>query len=162
MTEYERSKELTNTVHDMVSDAGMAEFNDLRQQELSIECLLEVRENSKGEPLALNGAPPVRAVKIPPVYHLLTKSHYVVLANEDWWKHANEIQQKAALHHALMTIKVEVTDKGAIVLTRRKPDVIAFTETVSHFGAWNATLIDFKDAFKMSAKQFAENMKAEV
>lgn len=157
MTEYVTDKEFSDAVEDMLADNELPEFNPIREQELMLFSLLMVRENAQGEPMPVEG-PPLVCRKIPPIFHALTKGHYVVLGDHNWWNHANEIQQKAALHHALMSIEVEVGDKGKIKLGRRKPDVIEYRATVAHYGAWNASLLDFRDAFKQSAKQFAEKV----
>ncbi len=162
MTEYEVSKEFSDAVEDMLSNTELPEFNPIREQDLKIFSLLEIRENNKGEALKIEG-PPITCRKIPPVYKVLCGGQYVVVGNHDWWNHANEVQQKAALHHALMSINIEVEDgeqpgEKIVKLSKRKPDVVAYTSTISHFGAWNTILIDFKDAFKRSAKQFAENV----
>jgi Putative phage metallopeptidase len=162
MTDYDVSKEFSDAVEDMLSDAEVTEFNPIREQDLKIFSLLEIRENNKGEPLKVEG-PPIVCRKIPPVYKALCNGQYVVVGNHDWWNHANELQQKAALHHALMSINVEIEDgeqegEKIVKLSKRKPDVVAHTETISRYGAWNDTLIHFKDAFKRSAKQFAENL----
>ncbi len=161
MIDYEASKEFSDAVEDMLNDQTLPEFNPIREQDLQIFSLLEIRQNAEGEPLPFNG-PPVVCRKIPPVYKALCKGQFVVLANFDWWNGVNEVQKKAGLHHAFMSIEVEIKETKAgpkVKLVRRPPDVVAYTHTISHFGAWNATLVDFKDAFKLSAKQFAENVK---
>lgn len=158
MTEYDPNKELSDAVEDMLGDAEYPEFNPIREQELQIYSLMCVREDAKGEPVKCKGAPIV-CRKIPAIYQALTKGgHYVVVADNNFWTHANEIQQQAALHHALMSIQVEVTDKGGIKLQTRKPDVMEHSATVAHFGAWNEDLLCLRDALKQSAKQFAEKV----
>jgi hypothetical protein len=157
MTEYDINQEFCNAVEAMLADDKYEELNPIREQELQIFSMLVVRHNTKGEPLPPKD-PPVVCRRIPPVFEALTKGHYVVLADHEFWTHSAKLVQDAALHCALSAILVEVSDKG-VKLKTKAPDFVGYRTNVKRFGAWKPPLVDIRDALKQSAKQFAENAK---
>jgi len=161
MIEYIEHKEFSDAVEEMLSDVSVVEFNPIREQDITVLSLVVVRTNTDGEEEEPKGKPIV-CKKISPLFTALTKAHYLLVCDNYFWNHADGTQQKAALHHALMQINVEKTKKGAIKLGTRKPEVQEFRSTVARYGAYTENLLDFRQAFQRSAKQFVENTKAKA
>ena len=160
MTEYEENPEFKAAVEKMLADKTLVEFNSIREHEnITVLTLLCSRTDAKGEFVACKG-PPIVCRKIPAPFEAITGAHYLLIADYYFWNHANEIQQKANLFHALMCINIEDTEKGEVKTSTRKPEVQVFRSEVARFGAHNDVLLDIREALKQSAKQFAENMKA--
>ena len=159
MTEYETNEKLDKDIKAVLDKKIHVEFNPIREQELKILSLIVTKTNKDGEEEPLKRA--VVCKKLPPDMKALTKGHYVIRMCHYFWTHANEIEKDALIHHALMTILVEKSAKtGKIVLKTRPPDVVEFRATVYRYGAYNETLIDFREAFKMASKQLVESHKA--
>jgi hypothetical protein len=159
MIEYEQNQDFSQAVYEMLADKTITEFNPLREYEVKVFALLCIRTDKDGEHVEGTGAPVV-CKKISPPFQVLTKGHYLIIGEYYFWTHANEIAQKAALHRALMQIEVEKDDeKKTLKFKSRKPDIQEFRSTVARFGAWNESLLDFREAFKISAKAFAESQK---
>jgi hypothetical protein len=160
-TEYEVNKKFAEDVDAIVNNTRFVEFNPLREQEIKISSVVVTRTNDEGEHVPPPGgeADAIRCVKLSPVLQLLTEVSYLILGDHYFWTHADEIKKNAAIHRALMTINVEKSKEGKIVLKKRKPTIQEFPATVAHFGAYNECLLDMREALKTSAKQFAENQK---
>lgn len=161
MIEYEKSKELSDAVDDMLADTSVVEFNPIREQDITVFSLMAIRTNTEGEEEEPKGKP-ITCRKIPTVFAELTEGHYLIVADNYFWNHTDDNQKKAALHHALMQINVEKNKKGEIKLGTRKPEVQEFRSTIARFGAYNDTLLDFRQAFQASAKQFTESKKVKA
>lgn len=159
MTEYEDNHEFTKAVQSMLADKTLTEFIPLREQNIKLFALLSIRTDAQGEHVEAKGTPIV-CKKIPPHFEVLTKGQYLIIGDYYFWTHANEIAQQAALHRALMQIEIEKDEeKKTVKLKSRKPDVQEFSTTVARFGAWNDALLGFREAFRTSAKVFAESHK---
>jgi hypothetical protein len=157
-TEYEINAEFQKDVNALVEDKTMVEFNPIREQELRIVAVVCIRTNNEGEHEQPKGCP-VKCTKLSPIIRLLTEHHYLVVGDYYFWTHANEIQKKAAIHRALMSINVEKSKTGEIKLKTRKPEIQEHRATIARFGAFSEELVDMKEAFKMAAKQFTESQK---
>lgn len=161
MIEYIEHNEFSEAVENMLADTSIVEFNPIREQDIRVLSFVVVRTNADDEEVEPKGSPIV-CKKIPPLYALIAKALYMVVCDNYFWNHADEIQQKAALHHALMQINVEKTKKGAIKLGTRKPEVQEFRSTVARYGAYTESLLDFRQAFQNSAKKFVESKIAKA
>jgi len=158
MTEYDVSEKFEKVFKKVLENKSYVEFNPIREQELTIHCLVAVKTNNEAEPLEIN--PPVVLKKVPPEFKVLTKGHYYIRICNYFWEHASDTEVEAAIHRALMGIQVDKNPKtGKISLKKRKPDVVEYRATVNRYGAYSEVLIDFRDAFKASAKVFAESQK---
>lgn len=158
MIEYEENAEFKAAVEDMLAEKPLVEFNAIREHEIVVFSLLCVRTDANEEHVQCKGDPIV-CKKIPPPLQLLTGGHYLIIGDYYFWTHANKEQQRANLYHALMHIEVEESDKGGVKIGTRKPEVRVFRSEVTRFGAHNELLLDFREAFKQSAKQFTETHK---
>ena len=159
MIEYEDNKEFKIAIEKMLADKTLTELNPLRENEsVTIFSLLCIRTNKQDEYVQGKG-PTIVCRKIPGPFQALTGGHYLVIADYYFWNHADELQQRAKLYHALMHIDIDKNDEGELKLGTRKPNVQVFTSEVARFGAHTEGLLDIREALKQSAKQFAETLK---
>ena len=156
MIEYESNNDFSQAVHSMMADKTITEFNPLREQDVKVFALLCIRTDSEGEHVEGKGAP-ILCKKIAAPYEVLTKGKYLIIGEYYFWTHANEVAQKAALHRALMQVEIEKDEeKKTVKFKTRKPEIQEFRSTVARFGAWNDSLLDFREAFKTAAKALVE------
>jgi hypothetical protein len=161
MMEFEDNKEFKAALEKMLADKSMPEFNPIREQEATIFGLLCIRTDANGESVQGKGTPIV-CRKIPAPFQTLTGGQYLVIADQYFWNHVDEIKQRASLYHALMHISIEVPEKGEVKFGTRKPPVQAWPSEVAKFGAHTDALLDIREAMKHGANRFAENMKSKT
>lgn len=161
MIEYEDNKEFTGAIEKMLADKSFPEFNPIRDEEATIFGLFCIRTDANGDAVQGTGAP-ITCRKIPAPFKTLTGGHYLVIADQYFWTHVDEVKQRASLYHALMHIDIEVPEKGETKFGTRKPPVMAWPSEIAKFGAHNDVLLDFREAFKQGANRFAENMKSKA
>lgn len=158
MTEYVDEKEFKDAIEDMLDDVTFPELNPIREHEVVLFGLICVRMNSKDEEVQCKGAP-IILKKLPAPFQTLMEGHYLLIGDHYFWTHADEKKKKGALYHALMHIEITVPEKGPVKYGTRKPPVQAWPSEVAKFGAHTEVLLDFREAMKTGANQFAESMK---
>lgn len=159
-TEFVPDKEIANAITDMLGDTDYPEFAPLRENEVKIESCLMVRTNQEGEDQKPK-ADPITAKKVSPVEKLFVDADYILIVDNSAWKTANSEQALGAIiHRGLMKIQVEVSEKGGLKMTTRKPDIVEFSETVMRFGSYNQPLLTLKDALATAAKRLANQLHA--
>lgn len=161
MTEYTEEKDFKDAIEDMLAEKSFPEFNPIREHEAVIFSLMCVRMNSKEEEVQGKG-PPIILKKMPAPFQVLTSGHYLLIADHYFWTHENEERKKGALYHALMHIEIIDPAKGPVKFGTRKPPVQAWPSEIAKFGAHTDVLLDFREAFKFGANQFAESMKSKA
>lgn len=157
MTEYESRTELDDAVEQLVWDETISEFKPIRETEIKIFCLICIKTDADDEYVPCKGDP-ILVRRIPDHFKALVHGHYVLIADYYFWEHASEVQQKAAMFHALMHIHIEQKD-DKIKIGMRKPEIKVFRTEVVRFGAYNEMLLDFREAFKLSANRLAESLE---
>lgn len=151
--EYSANEQMTQAVTDMVGNEDYEEFGPIREQELLFLVAAMVKTNAEGEAEATSGEP-VIVRRVGPADAVFIQGHFKVYICQTRWDEANEIQQKAMLHRALMKVDVEKTDSG-IKIGMRKPDVWTFQQTVIRFGAWEDELIQLRNNLQAAKKAAA-------
>ena len=157
--EYTPNEQMTKAVVSLIDDSTYEEFGPIREQELLFLVAAMVKMDKDGNAEATTGDP-VIVRRVGPADAVFIEGHFKVYICQTRWDEANELQQKAMLHRALMRVDVEKTEKGAIKIGMRKPDVSTFQQTIIRFGAWDDQLIQLRNnlqnAQKKAAKQPAE------
>ena len=91
------------------------------------------KTNTKEEIEPTSGEPVV-VRKVSAADKVFMEGHFKVFIDRCRWDQANDVQQRAMLHRALMRVNVQSSDKG-IKIGTRKPDVVTFQATIVRFGA---------------------------
>ena len=157
--EYVANDEMMQAVTDLISDESYDEFAPIREQELIFLVAAMVKTNNDGEAQATSGEP-VIVRRVGPADAVFLTGHFKVYICNTRWDEANELQQKAMLHRALMKVEVDKTE-DRIKLKLRKPDVVTFQQTIVRFGAWEAGLIKLRNNLQAAQKKMKE-VTAEV
>jgi len=159
MIEYALNKEMTEAIIAMVNNEAYEEFAPIREQELRFQIASMVKTNTEGEQLPTSGEPVV-VRRVGPADAVFMQGHYKIYICQKRWDEANELQQKAMLHRALMRINIEKKEEG-IKLSLRKPDVATFQQTIVRFGAWEENLILLRSNLQTAQKR-AKELAAEA
>lgn len=141
--EYALDDALTQAVASLTQDETYSEFGELREQGITF-MVSAMTKTSKEEEIVPTSGEPVVVRRVSPSDAVFMDGHFKVYIDRCRWDGANEMQQKAMLHRALMRVKIEDTDKGVKIGTR-KPDVVTFQATIVRFGAWEEQLIQLRN-----------------
>jgi hypothetical protein len=156
-TEYFQDEPLTDMVSGVISNTTYTEFEPLRDQNLTFLCAFVLKTDKNEEEKPTSGDVVV-IKKVPQADRPFMTGDYKLYVDRSRWNEANEKQQEALLHRALMRIEVEVVSGKPTKLTVRKPDVAEFQTTVVRFGAWTDNLITLRDNLQAAqAKNAARN-----
>lgn len=154
-TEYVEDERLSKAVQDMVDSTDYPEFAEIRDASIRILPVMCVRLDKDGEPQDATGAP-AKIKKIgAPERVFIPDGHYLLVMGYKEWNSYNEIQVKAAIHSALMGIRVDAGE-GSVKLKSKKPDLVLHSATVARFGAFDATLADLKTVLGNLGEQTLE------
>lgn len=137
--EYFLDVALTESVLEFVNDPIYTEFSPIRQQEVGFLCAFMLKAGEDGEESPTSGDPVV-IKKIADADRVFMDGRYRIYVDQFRWKEANEIQQKAMLHRALMRINV-ISGEDGVKYGTRKPEIVEFQATALRFGAWSETLL---------------------
>lgn len=154
--EYARDDAMTQAVGDLVQDESYSEFDELRAQDILFQVAAMTKTNKDGE-IEKTSGDPVIVRKISPADAVFMEGHFKVFIDRCRWDAANELQQKAMLHRAVMRVEI-VNEESGIKIKTRKPDVVTFQATIVRFGAWEEELIQLRNnlqAAQAKAKQTA-------
>ncbi len=158
MIEYVKDETLQGALDDILSDGELREFANLRDNKVVIACCLKVKTNKDGEDEASPGEV-VQLKKVSALHKVFIDAHYLMVVDNYGWNNANsEIKQKAMIHKALMRIDVE-EDGGNLKFKARQPDVVEFRATVLRYGTYNESLLDMREAFKLSVPKLDLGIK---
>ncbi len=152
--EYAADDAMAQAVTDLTSDQTYTEFNEIREQEILFLVAAMTKTNKDGEVEPTSGDP-IIVRKVSPADAVFMDGHFKVFIDRCRWDGANDIQQKAMLHRALMRVNIEKGEE-AIKIGTRKPDVVTFQATIVRFGAWEENLIQLRNhlqAAQAKAKQ---------
>lgn len=152
--EYVANDNMMQAVTDLISNEEYEEFAPIREQELVFLVAAMVKTDNEGEKQNTSGDP-VIVRRVGPADAVFIQGHFKVYICQTRWDEANELQQKAMLHRALMKVDVENTDKGIKIKTR-KPDVVTFQQTIIRFGAWEEELIQLRNNLQSAMKKAKE------
>lgn len=153
-TEYVANEQMMQAVTDLISDTSYEEFEPIREQELVFLVAAVVKTNKDGDAQATSGEP-VIVRRVGPADAVFITGHFKVYICHMRWDEANELQQKAMLHRALMRVVVDKTE-DKIRLKLRKPDVVTFQQTIVRFGAWEDGLIKLRNNLQSAQKKLKE------
>lgn len=152
-TEYEKNAGLQKELDALLEDVSLSEFADIREHEVTVVCCTKTKLGEGDEPMQTTGDA-VAVKKVSDLHRTFIDAHYIVVVDGYVFDHTDEDKMKALLHSALMRIKVEVTESG-IKLGTRKPDIQVFQATINRFGAYDEGLLNLKDCFARGGKRFA-------
>ena len=134
-TEYECSSELSAVVEEVL---GEPEFEALGSHNIKITSCLKIKTDGDGEPVKSKGDA-AQLKKVGPPFSAFIDKQFIIVFDSYHW--LNFVQRRAAaVHKALMRIKVQVKDNGDISVGTRQPDVQEFTATLRRYGAYNDEL----------------------
>ena len=153
-TEYAQDGQMIQAVTDMVSNEEYTEFGPIREQELVFQVAAMVKMGTDDEAVATTGEP-IIVRRIGPADAVFMPGHFKVYICKTRWDEANELQQKAMLHRALMKVNIEKKEES-IKIGLRKPDVWTFQQTIVRFGAWEDELIQLRNNLQAAKKAAAE------
>lgn len=153
-TEYVANDQMMQAVTDLISEESYEEFRPIREQELIFLVAAMVKTNNDGESQATSGDP-VIVRRVGPADAVFLTGHFKVYVCQNRWDEANEVQQKAMLHRALMRVMVDKTE-DKIKIKMRKPDVVTFQQTIVRFGAWDDGLIQLRNNLQAAQKKMKE------
>ena len=131
--EYVQDDSMTQAVAKITQDETYTEFEPLRQQEIVFMVAAMTKTNTEEEIEPTSGEPVV-VRKVSAADKVFMEGHFKVFIDRCRWDQANDVQQRAMLHRALMRVNVQSSDKG-IKIGTRKPDVVTFQATIVRFGA---------------------------
>lgn len=141
--EYAQDDGMTQAVAGLVQDETYSEFEPLRQQEI-VFMVAAMTKTDENESIVATSGEPVIVRRVSAADAVFMEGHFKVYIDRCRWDAANEIQQKAMLHRALMRVNIE-TDGDKIKIATRKPDVVTFQATIVRFGAWDEQLIQLRN-----------------
>jgi hypothetical protein len=156
-TEYEQNDEIQTAIVDMLGQEGFADLNPIREHEVKILSALCIRTDKNGEDAECKGDP-VTLKKVGAMEKLFVDADYIVVIDRTTWNTASEVKQHAIIHRGLSKIDIKVT-KGAIMLGTKKPDIVEFSTTLGHFGAYNEPLLQARDAMLSISKNVAKKLQ---
>jgi|SRR5271157_724325 len=159
MIEYALNQEMTDAILALINSEDYEEFAPIREQELRFQIAAMIKTNTEGEQFPTAGESVV-VRRIGPADAVFMQGHYKIYVCQKRWDEANDLQQKAMLHRALMRINVEKKEEG-IKLSLRKPDVATFQQTIVRFGAWEENLILLRNNLQTAQKR-AKELAAEA
>lgn len=154
-TEYTVNEEMLNAVVDLISDAKYSEFQPIREANLSFMVASMEKTNKDDEHEPTSGDP-VIVRKVGPADAVFMEGQFKVYIDAFRWSEATAKNKKAMLHAALMRIDVTASEEG-VVLGTRKPDVVAFNETIERFGAWNDPLVQMRENLDAAREKLRKN-----
>jgi hypothetical protein len=158
-TDYEESPEVLEQITAIVAENNV-EFQAIRNHHVRFLGCFKEKTNTDGE--TVSAGPPVDVKKIGPLHAVFITSHFIIVVDKSRWQVSSEIQKKAMLHHALMTIEVNPGSDGELKFKSRDPDVVEFTTTVERYGAWSEPLLQFREVFMRAGEHAAEQTAAVV
>lgn len=153
--EYSLDEKLSAFVTEVIQDVTYTEFEPLRVNETAFLVAFVRKTNAEGDAEATSGAPVVirRISAADAVF--LEGFHYKLYVDMTRYDEANQKQQRAMIHRALMRVNVEIKESGVKYSTRR-PDVETYQANVIRFGAWEEPLLLLRENLISAQKKAAE------
>lgn len=135
----------------MLNDESYTEFSRLRSNDVEFYTCFKVKTDGDGEEVSAEGEV-VSVKKVSELYRLFHPAgHCILVVDKYQWHNCSEIQKKAHVHHAFMSIQADEGPDGTLKIKSRAPDVSEFRATLQRFGAWCDPLVEFQDIFTQSA-----------
>lgn len=134
-TDYEPNQQLEQLVIEVLNGS---DFNALREHEVKIASCLKIKINDDEEYVQSPGDA-AQLKKVGPPFTAFIDHHFILVFDAYSWNNFPQ-RRSAAIHKALMRIKLKISDSGDIKLGTRVPDVQEFTATLRRYGAYNDEL----------------------
>ena len=131
------------------------EFIALTQNGLTFKAILALTTD-KNEDIVPCKGPRAKVVKVPPVWKMYVETSHALVVDGYSWNNNTPSFIDAAIHHALMSLEVKMSDSGKVTIAKRKPDICEFRRTVSRFGCWNDDVESFKALLERAGEAAAE------
>jgi len=151
-TSYEVNAGLQKAIDALLEDISIAEFSPIREHQIKVLSCTKNKLNEEDEPVQTAGDT-VQVKKVSDLHQAFIDGHYLVVMDGYVFDHVDDGQLQAILHSALMRIKVEPTESG-VKLGTRKPDIQVFQATIHRFGAYTDDLLSLKECLFKSSKRF--------
>lgn len=162
--EYEISEPLQELVDQVLNNQEFTEFTPLREAECVIKSCLKVKLDKNDEPVQPKGAW-AEIKKIGPLHRAFIQGNFILALDFYVFTNMAPDIQRAAIHKALMGIKVNLKDDGSVAYSTRKPEIQEFQATIVRFGAWAPGLSELRqaliDAGAAAGEQLVETLQGE-
>lgn len=155
--EYELNTGLQEIVDQVVNNPDFTEFAQIRNHELIIKSCLKIKLDENDEPVRPEGEI-AELKKIGPLHKVFIQGDFILVMDYYGFLNFGDNLKKAAIHKALMKIKVKESDSGRITYGTRKPDIQEFQATIVRFGAWSETLSTFREALLAAGEAAGQQM----
>lgn len=134
-TEYEPNQQLEQLVSEVLSEP---DFHSLVEHEVKVASCLKIKMNDDEEYVQSPGDA-AQLKKVGPPFTAFIDQHFILVFDAYAWNNFPQ-RRSAAIHKALMRVKLKISDSGDIKLGTRAPDVQEFTATLRRYGAYNDEL----------------------
>jgi hypothetical protein len=134
-TEYEPNQQLETLVAEVMNEP---DFHSLVEHEVKVASCLKIKMNEDEEYVQSSGDA-AQLKKVGPPFTAFIDQNFILVFDAYAWNNFPQ-RRSAAIHKALMRVKLKITDSGDIKLGTRAPDVQEFTATLRRYGAYNDEL----------------------
>ena len=134
-TEYEPNQQLELLVTEVLEDP---DFHALLEHEVKVTSCLKIKMNEDEEYVQSPGDA-AQLKKVGPPFTAFIDQHFILVFDAYAWNNFPQ-RRSAAIHKALMRVKLKISESGVIKLGTRAPDVQEFTATLRRYGAYNDEL----------------------
>lgn len=155
--EYELNPGLQELVDQVVQNQDYTEFQQIRNHELIIKSCLKIKLGEDEEPVRPEGEI-AEVKKVGALHQAFIECDFIVVLDYYAFLNFNDNLKKAAIHKALMKIKIKESESGRISYGTRKPDVQEFQATIVRFGAWSESLSSFREALLAAGEAAGQQM----
>ena len=159
--EYELNPGLQELVNNVVSNEEFTEFQGIRNHELIIKSCLKIKLDENEEPVRPEGEI-AEVKKVGALHQAFIEGDFILVMDYYAFLNFNDNLKKAAIHKALMKIKIKESESGRISYGTRKPDIQEFQATIVRFGAWSETLSAFQQALLAAGEAAGQQMVAQL
>jgi len=162
MTEYVEDVGLNEAVAEVMNNQQMHSLSDLRKHKVKLIPLLKVKTNKEGEHQPCTGKP-ASCKKVSDLHRAAgIDAHYLLVMDYYAFNHPKGVDPSKAIagyiHDALMSIEVTETDEGSLKFSKRDPDIVEYSETISEVGLYHEGLKDFSDVLTVAVRNSAAKL----